>query len=299
MFFATSPASEQLADILLDEWRGLAQSDPRLRLRALIDQLLVPDIVSLCHQLGWPSPTAVYDGHPGYNSGNSVSPCVLELPDPVTHGTHGLHALVAHCSGIPALGFLASPHDLPILKAQLMRMAGIADDSGQRWILRFADTRVWPPEFEWLSTEQHRYVFAGIAAWWIVNRHGQLQMFDGQPDAAPAQRDEFAVDFRVTEHQLIRLLDKGEADQHLARMAASPSHSAVTRHPIEQYDVVQKALASLDRMHIDDLQQRFVYARFAVHFAGDCEDDLTVQQALLSASQSDTPLSDLLPGLSG
>ncbi|AOY94537.1 hypothetical protein BKK79_21605 [Cupriavidus sp. USMAA2-4] len=270
---------------------------PASRLYALVDCLLVRELPDLCRQHGWPAPLSVYAGSPGYDSGRDWAPHLLELPHDLNQLAQHTATLVSRCSGLPALGVLVSRHPAPVVQAQLMRTAGITDGSGKRWLLRFADTRVWPPAPGWLNAEQQAHAFAGIGAWIIVNRHGQAQSFDGAPDAEPARPDEPVEDFRVTERQLIQLFDVGEPDQHLARMAENPYHAQLARSPIEQYDTVHRALATLDRIGIDDDQQRFLYARFAVRFAGDCEQDPAVQQALLCARHKEGILSDLLTRL--
>lgn len=297
MFFAVAPTSEEFPAALLAAWQHRLAQAPDLHLTALVDSLLVPDLAELCVAQGWPAPLSVYAGQPGYDSGRNWSPCLISLPgDPDTLARQ-MPALVTHCSGIPALGFLVSRHALEVLKAQLLRMAGITDGKGKRWLLRFADTRVWPPAPGWLTPEQHAQAFAGIEAWLIVERHGHLQAFNGSPDSAPARPDDIVTDFRIWERQLIQLFDWGEADMHLARMAGNPYHAQLARTPVEQYHTVRQALAVLDRLGIEDGQQRFVYAYFAVRYPGDCERDPAVHDALLRASRKEARLSDLLKSL--
>ncbi|EYS97754.1 hypothetical protein CF68_04160 [Cupriavidus sp. SK-4] len=260
MFFAVAPSSPQLAGDLLDKLRWHLEVSPNARLYALIDGLLVPDIADLCHQQGWPALLSVYAGYPGYDSGHRWAPCLLELPRDSDPLAPRLATLVAHCSGIPALGFLISRHPAEVVKAQFMCLAGITDGDGKRWLLRFADTRVWPPEHGWLTAEQQTRAFAGMDVWLTIERHGQVRTVSGCPEAAPARPDELPEDFRVTERQLVQLSGANEADYHLARMSENPYHAQLARSPIEQYDTVRKALATLDRLDIEDEQQRFAYA---------------------------------------
>ncbi|MFJ4290148.1 DUF4123 domain-containing protein [Cupriavidus sp. NPDC089707] len=296
-FFAVAPALAQVPAEILAEWERRHALAPDLHLYALVDRLLVPDIVELCSAHGSPAPLSVYAGQPGYDSGRDWSPCLLLLSVDPDGLTQQVRTLVSDCSGIPALGFVTSRHAIDVIKAQLLRLTGITDGQGKRWLLRFADTRVWPPAPGWLTAEQQAHAFAGIDAWMVVERHGDLQTLEGSPNATPAAPGDMAKDFRVTERQLIHLIDCGEADMHLSRMAENPYHAQLARTPIEQYDVVRQALATLDRLGIGEQQQRFVYARFAVRHAGDCEQDPAVQQALLAASRKEALLSDLLKAL--
>ncbi|WP_454726127.1 MULTISPECIES: hypothetical protein [Cupriavidus] len=205
--------------------------------------------------------------------------------------------MLARCSGRPALGFIVSAHPIEVVKAQLMRLAGLADDDGNHWLLRFGDTRGWPPARGWLTPAQHARAFAGIDVWMAVDRHGQLQFFDGSPATNPASPNDFVTDFRVTAQQIIQMSDLAEADAHLARLADTPAHARLARGPIEQYDIARQCLATLDRFVIRDEQERYRYIRFALRFPGNCEQHPAVQCALLAASRKEDTLSALLAAL--
>ncbi|WP_454764973.1 DUF4123 domain-containing protein [Cupriavidus campinensis] len=294
MFFAVASHSPHLAGQVLQVWDSRRQSDPALRCHALVDCLLEPSFPAFWKQHSRHPPLAVYADQIGFDKARHVSPSLIALPEEPESAARMLSVLLERCRGRPSLGFLVSKHSPEVLQAQLMRLAGVCDGDGQRWLLRFGDTRIWPYMGEWLTPAQHAYAFAGITAWMIVNRYGELEILDGSPDTAPATPDDFVKDFRLTEQQFLQLLDRAEADAHLAELAQTPGHVRLLRSPIEQYDTARQCLATLDRLGIDNDQDRYEYIRFALHFPGDCERQPAVQTALLSASQGEGRLSELL-----
>jgi len=297
-YFAVAASSPQVAGELLKEWERRSAQTPGLHLYALVDCLLIAGFVDFCVQQGWQPPVSVYAGQPDFDRVREWSPCLLMLPEvPDRLAQQVLSQLLMRCSGRPALGFIVSKHPIEVVKAQLMRLAGVTDDDGSHWVLRFGDTRVWPPAQGLLTPAQHAHAFAGIDAWMVVDRHGQLQFFDGSPDTSPASPNDFVTDFRITEQQFIRMSDLSEADSHLARLADTPAHALLAHSPIEQYDIARQCLATLDRFGIHGEQERYRYIRFALRFPGDCEQHPAVQCALLAASRKEGALSALLAAL--
>jgi len=294
MFFAVASHSPHLAGQVLQAWDSRRRSDPALRCHALVDCLLDPSFPEFWKQHSRHPPLAVYADQIGFDSARHVSPSLIPLPDRQESAAQMLSVLLARCQGRPSLGFLVTRHAPAVMQAQLMRLAGVSDGDGQRWLLRFGDTRIWPYMGEWLTPAQHAYAFAGITAWMIVNRYGELEILDGSPDTDPAAPDDVVKDFRLTEQQFLQLLDRAEADTHLAELAQTPGHVRLLRSPIEQYDTARQCLATLDRLAIKSEQDRYEYIRFALSVPGDCERHPDVQTALLSASQGEGRLSELL-----
>jgi len=297
MYFAVAPSSPQLADQLLQAWQHRLAQRTGLHLYALVDCLIAPGFVEFCAQQGWWPPVSTYADQIGFDSGRDWAPALLALPEDLAHLQQQMLRILAHCSGRPALGFIVSRHSIDVVKAQLMRVAGITDGDGSRWLLRFGDTRVWPPAPGWLTPEQHAHAFAGLDAWMVVDRYGKVQTFEGSPDTSPASPDDFIKDFRITERQFTQMSELGEADAHLARLADTPAHAQLARTPIEQYDTARQCLATLGRLGINSEQERYQYIRFALRFPGDCEQHPAVQTALLAARHQQGTLSALLAAL--
>lgn len=298
IYFAAAPSAPQLPHQILQVLQQRLAKEPTLRLYALVDCLAVPDFAEFCAQQGWPAPVSTYAGQTGFDNARAVAPSLQELPgDLAWLEQHMLPPLLAHCSGKPALGFISSLHAVDVVKAQLMRVAGVTDGDGSSWLLRFGDTRVWPPKPGLLTTEQHAHAFAGLDAWMVVDRHGAVQTFEGSPDAPPASPNDLLRDFRMTAQQFAQMIEWSEADAHLARLAQTPTHAQLTCSPIEQYDTARQCLATLDRLGIDNEQERYCYIRFALRFPGNCEAHPAVQDALFAASQRRGTLSVQLAAL--
>ena len=295
IYFAVAPFAPELADQILRVFQQRLAKQPRLRIYALVDCLAVPGFAEFCAQQGWQTPVSTYAGQMGFDNAAAVAPSLLALPDDLAWlEQYMLRPLLAHCSGRPALGFITSLHTVDVVKAQLMRMARATDGDGSTWLLRFGDTRVWPPKAGLLTTEQHAHAFAGLDAWMVVDRYGAIQIVEGSPETPPASPDDLVKDFRMTARQFAQMIDWSEADAHLARLANRRDDAQFVRSPIEQYDVARQCLATLDRLGIDNEQERYRYIRFALRFPGNCGEHPAVQDALLAASRQQGTLSALL-----
>lgn len=271
VYFAVAPTSPQLAEQLQEAWQRRLAQEPRLHLYALVDCLVVPCFVDFCVGEGWQYPTSIYADQTGLDSGRMWSPSLLALSAEMA----GLHQQVArigqHCSGKPALGFVASRYPIEVVKAQLLRLACVTDGDGSRWFLRFGDTRVWPPAEGWLTPDQHAHAFAGLDAWMVVNRYGQLQTFEGSPHTEPACPTDLVTDLRVSPSQFSGMCMWGEADAHLARVVGTWAKVQSLRTPIEQYEVARQCLATLDQLGITDEQHRYQCIRLALLQGEPCD----------------------------
>ncbi|MCO4861793.1 DUF4123 domain-containing protein [Cupriavidus sp. WGlv3] len=264
VYFAVAPTSPRLADQVLEEWQRRLAQEPRLHLYALVDCLIAPDFVDFCVREGWQAPTSIYADQIGLDSGRMWSPSLLALSAEMASLHQQVTSIGQHCSSKPALGFIASRYPIEVVKAQLLRLACVADGDGSRWLVRFGDTRVWPPAEKWLTPEQHAHAFAGLDTWMIVNRYGQLQTFDGSPDTDPACPNVLVTDFRISPSQFSRMCMWGEADAHLARLAGTWASVQSLRRPIEQYDIASQCLATLDQLGVTDEQHRYQCIRRAL-----------------------------------
>lgn len=287
IYFAVAPTSPQLADQLLQEWQRRLAQEPRPHLYALVDCLVVPGFADLCVHEGWQSPTAIYADQPGLDSGRMWSPSLLALSENTADLYQQVARIAKYCSGKPGLGFIASRYPMEVVKAQLLRLVCVSDGDGSRWLLRFGDTRVWPPADGWLTPDQRAYLFAGLDSWMVVNRYGHLQTFEGSPCTDPACPTDVVMDLRVSPSQLSRMCVWGEADSHLARAAAIWAKVRSPYTPIEQYEVTEQCLATLDQLGITDEQQRYQGVRRALLQGNSSDNEAAMQSIPVAGATSD------------
>ena len=159
----------------------------------------------------WPSePFPVYfDGR--LKSFASISPCLLPLSTGDTaHPTDELTRLLRHCQGRPMLGFIRSQKTPDDIRQSWQRVLEVETSDRQKFVLRFADTRVTPVIAETFPPSVWARLTHGIDDWLTIDREGTLQSL---PVAGPqADRLDDQALVPIDDETLSRILQSGEAD---------------------------------------------------------------------------------------
>ena len=177
----------------------------------------------------------------------TVAPWLLTL-DNGEVGKKRLAEAIAHCGGRPMLSVLASTQPLRSLVESWHSYHWLHASDGQRFILRFADTRVLPVLSEILQPQQWAAIRAPLAHWFYIDR-------SGNPVACPEAPASAVVPPRleVTQQQLDRFVEFAEPDTAADFIF---SHSPeLMPHGASGYDVHQhfSELFAFARKHRVDL----------------------------------------------
>lgn len=163
-----------------------------------------------------PWPTTVW---PIYHQGRlalmkSVSPVLLALPSADDAGFEKIISrLLNHCRGRPMLSFLHSNKPPQALCESWQSVLEIETESGQPFVLRFADTRTTPTIAAVLSSDVWARLSHGIEDWLCIDREGSLQALllpDTQGQGPLAGETQEIV--RISNHALAQLLKLGQPD---------------------------------------------------------------------------------------
>ena len=163
-----------------------------------------------------PWPTTVW---PIYHRGKlalmkSVSPVLLALPSADDAGFEKIISrLLNHCRGRPMLSFLHSNKPPQALCESWQSVLEIETESGQPFVLRFADTRTTPAIAAVLSSDVWARLSHGIEDWLCIDREGGLQelpLTDPQGQEPLAGETQEIV--RISNHALAQLLKLGQPD---------------------------------------------------------------------------------------
>jgi hypothetical protein len=258
-----------LIDKFPDNWlEELDQLATRLNdgssLYLLLDGVFVPGLHRAI-RAALPTETApqlLFEGLPGCNDDTrDVSPFLFSyLPENLK-----LRKALLRCDGWPMVHAITTPQTLQALSQRLAEWC-IVEADGQRFNLRFADTRRLPGIFMNLSEEQRAHFVGPSTAWHTIGRDGHWQPMDGLPQAPAAK----PLDSRLTTAQFCAMVGDGEADGILTilvdrgRQWQRP-HSAV-------YAVAALALKTADPLALDD--------GVRVDWCEACLDDATLLQPL-------------------
>jgi len=163
-----------------------------------------------------PWPTTVW---PIYNQGrlalmNSVSPVLLALPSADDAGFEKtISRLLNHCRGRPMLSFLHSNKPPQVLCESWQSVLEIETESGQPFVLRFADTRTTPAIAAALASNAWVRLSHGIEQWLCIDREGGLQALPlTEPHEQPPSAGGPQETIRISNEELAQLLKLGQPD---------------------------------------------------------------------------------------
>jgi hypothetical protein len=154
--------------------------------------------------------------------------------------------LFEHARGRPMLSFLASRLDGAQLAQALQPLLEVQTADGERFVLRWADTRVSEALAEALDSQHWSRFASAVSAWWVVQRHGALTELP-----LPAQGQAVEAAITLTDQELERLLELGEPDaviQILHENFADVLPESHQRAPV--HDEVRKVCALARRSNL-------------------------------------------------
>jgi hypothetical protein len=170
MYFAVDPFIPAEAH---DQLRQLAITQPEnLRWFALVDRAFDYESPKQA-----PAPNAM----PLYRRFDmesllKVSPVLVPLEvGPQARFTNQIDALFEHCAGRPMLSFIASTGNAEDIAKAWEDLHFVHTDDGQRFLLRFADTRILNVLPECLTPGHWAALHKVLTCWITVNRRGRLQ----------------------------------------------------------------------------------------------------------------------------
>lgn len=209
MYFAIDslPAAQIAAD-----WAALCETDaPNLRRFALVDTAFAAGNAPLRRRLDIESLHPVYI-QPPLDGLIEHSPALLPLPAGRAEAHARVQRLAQACQGKPMLSFVASEHDAAaIINAWQPCLYPDCGD-GERFLLRFADTRVIPALVGALTPAHWAQLGTPLVHWFAPDRSGALRELALEPVPNPAQDAAFAL----SAHELAALIDAGQADAVIA-----------------------------------------------------------------------------------
>jgi hypothetical protein len=231
----TDPYDDNWLDTLQQRARALS---PARKLHVLIDGAFGP---GLHRRLPAGRYALLFEGLPG--SGRStldVSPFVL----PFSPDDRDVNAVLRGCQGWPMVNVIETPEPWQDLAARLAAWCVIEAD-GQRFNLRFADTRRLPAVLKTLTASQRRQFAGPAVSWSYIARDGTWHTL-----ALDGADEHIASDPQLDEAQFGALVEDSRADEILARLAASPDCGAFL--PSKAYTLISSALASARKIGLTD-----------------------------------------------
>jgi hypothetical protein len=266
MYFAVDQLAPDFFDNLAGAFAAAASINSNLSLFALIDASF-EHVVDKKRPSEWKArATSLYANNEFVRLGDA-SPFLLPISGDAKEARRELFHVLKDASGIPMISFIACACSIDELSDSFQPFVDVGVDDGQRFLLRFADTRILPVLDGILQDEKNRSWRSKIEHWWMPDRTGQLAAlgapengndFDGQVDKLTLNKKSFDA-----------LIDAGESDALLDVIFDQNSDLLMDRLPSNAYIVVEKLKLQMQGFKIENFSDRVMFCTtaFAV---GEC-----------------------------
>ena len=146
-----------------------------------------------------------------------------------------LSRFLHHCQGRPMLSFIRSKLRVSDLSKGWQSLLEVETEDKERYLLRFADTRVLPT----LAGQEKiwKRLAADATAWWTIGRDGQL--LDLALPALPERNEDL---LQIDNDCLAELLRAGEVDAMADYMAGYFPELLAVRDGYANYEILEQAL---------------------------------------------------------
>jgi len=261
---------EQLADTINEA----LHVHPSLATYALIDTAFSETCISRYKKMH--ANTHVMSLYAGteLNELTDVSPCLVQLPSDPSLRKQGLATLLRLTNGKPMISVLLSAFDLESLKAHFSAFLQAETEDGQRFVLRFADTRILPVLIATLDQEPLAYLLSPIVHWLTIDRMGKLnRLLPLDDELHNTQVTPPFSALPLSANQFSTLLDAAEPDaiiEHLQLIA--PEHCS-TFAPGSLHQFVDEQLQHATHFGVTGTPDRIAYCIGAFNINGKLHED--------------------------
>jgi hypothetical protein len=227
-----------LIDAFADEWLTdlLARSEglpPLHRLYLLVDGAFVPGLHRL---LAADLKALLFEPLPGCSTeAKDVSPFIT----PFAPHDKSLTAMLKRCNRWPMVSMIETSESLRELADRLAAWCVVEAD-GQRFNLRFPDTRRLPAIFKALNEQQRAQIAGPAVRWSYTRRDGRWGDLEIRSSSAGLAQDPV-----LDQSQFARLVDDSRVDELLSML--SYRGCEIKRHPSRSYELVNRALGTAAR----------------------------------------------------
>lgn len=198
-----------------------------------------------------------------------VSPHLIELPSDPTARMQSLSTLLRLANGKPMLSLLLSALDLESLKAHFAPFLHAETEDGQRFILRFGDTRILPALTSILDSEQRATLLGPIAHWWVINRMGQLSTLPlRHEETCEASATTSSSVLMLSTRQFSFLLDAAEPDAIIDQLQLIVPEQCAARQPGDLHRFIDEQLQHATRLGVARTPDRIAYCVAAFNTNG-------------------------------
>lgn len=227
-----------LIDTFADNWLEHLQAAPSMHpVYLLIDGVFVPGLHKLLDEN---AKSLLFESLPGCTGETKdVSPFLTSW----NADDKRLRNLLRRCDRWPMVSAIETPESLKELSDRLAAWCVVKAD-GQRFNLRFPDTRRLPAIFRTLNTEQRAQLAGPAARWSYVSRDGQWCELD-----VTASTTGIAKEPALDQRQFGSLVDDSRADE-LIKLLRRRGHVPY-RHPARSHALVIAALQAATSAKLD------------------------------------------------
>ncbi|WP_168224749.1 DUF4123 domain-containing protein [Rhodoferax aquaticus] len=246
MYRITDPHTPDLGDRIRQAVEACLAQYPDSSAYALIDPTLVADWGALLWQAAQDQPDqvqSVYQDTPLAE----LEACSLFL---ARVARKDLEQLLERGQAGPVLSFVQTTLSLEQLRQHLACFARARTPDGKWLLARWGCTVVAPVLVKALTPAQKSRFLGGFAAWYLINRKGQLDIVNGSMDAPSAAADletegMLEYGYAVDDDALALVADASEADVLLHALGTQQPHALGDRPASMLHSMARQVLARM------------------------------------------------------
>lgn len=244
------------------------QTRPELRPYALVDTAFNERLIKKYKAI-YPSvqPVSLYSGTE-LDELSDISPILIPLSQDAAVCNRWATTLLQLADGVPMLSFLASSLEPHALAMHFSSFLKAETEDRQRFLLRFADTRILPVLIDILDSSPCDILLHPIAHWWSIDRMGKLQILPLPKASSIKKSIPPLAALPLTDQQFAALIDAAEADAIIEQLLLIVPEQCATFEPGNLHLFIAQQLEFANRFGIESTPDRIAYCIGAFNSRG-------------------------------
>ncbi|MET3135126.1 hypothetical protein AAKU55_005429 [Oxalobacteraceae bacterium GrIS 1.11] len=262
MYFAVDELAPDFASNLLDAFHSASLADGNLSMYALIDASF-EYVKSSSPRTDWKNDAVSLYRNTIFDALKDAAPHLVKIHDDPNKAKLQLRRLFKICNGFPMVSFIASNLNLNALAKTFEYFLEINIVDEQKFLLRFADTRLLPlldivirenTVFGWRQ---------GVSHWWLPNRNGELDILPVylcDNNSAGNENNQFSL----PQISFNKLVDAGESDAIIDVISDQNIDILKINYPSNNYAIIQRLREKMLEFNIENFPDMVIFCTTAL-----------------------------------
>jgi hypothetical protein len=270
MYFAVEPLAPDFIEKLTEAIQDAKAKNPDLLFYAVVDAAFEHARPRIKRTTWKDEAWSLYEDMTTQTALKDAAPHLVPLSDDPNDLQYQLVVLRKVGNGLPMMSFIGTtirPIEFPIKPAELMAtfkpFFEVTAGDKQRFLLRFADTRILPVLDSILRDDNIAGWRHGITHWWLPDRTGKLISLPEYPNN-DRPFDSAQDCLSLSAKSFNQLTDAGESDAILDAIAEQNADLLKGKQPAAAHAVIQRLKEKIAEFHIDNFRDVVMFCTTAL-----------------------------------